>query len=91
MLQAVDVGVESIDNYESTISSARIVEIRELAKKLHGARILHLNATPYGGGVSELLRSELPLLRDLGLNVDWKVIFGDERFFNITKETLIKS
>jgi len=85
LLQAVDVGVESINNYESTIGSARIVEMRELAKKLHGARILHLNATPYGGGVSELLRSELPLLRDLGLNVDWKVIFGDERFFNITK------
>ena len=41
-----------------------------------GARILQVNATAYGGGVSELLRSAVPLLRDLGLDVDWKVIAG---------------
>ena len=52
---------------------------------LAGARILNVNATSYGGGVSELLRSSVPLLRDLGLTVDWKVIGGDEDFFHATK------
>src|SRR5829696_6012555 len=28
-----------------------------------GARVLHLNATPYGGGVAEILRSEVPDLK----------------------------
>ena len=55
------------------------------AERLRGARILHLNATPYGGGVSELLRSGVPLLADLGLDVDWQVITGDEPFFRVTK------
>jgi len=85
MLQTVDVGIESLKNYNSIIKPERLRELRKLANELNGARILHLNATPYGGGVSELLRSELPLLRDLGLKADWKVIFGDEKFFTITK------
>ena len=85
MLQTVDVGIESLDNYRSLVTEEKVEEIMKLARELNGARILHLNATPYGGGVSELLRSEIPILRDLGLHADWKVIFGDEEFFNITK------
>jgi trehalose synthase len=56
-----------------------------LAEPLRGARVLHLSATSYGGGVAELLRSEVPLLRDLGIAADWKIIAGDERFFSVTK------
>jgi len=85
VLQTIDVGVESLNNYRSLVTEEKVEEIRRLARELNGARILHLNATPYGGGVSELLRSEIPLLRDLGLHVDWKIIFGDERFFSVTK------
>ena len=47
---------------------------------------MRLNATPYGGGVAEeILRSEVPLLRDLGLAADWKTITGDASFFAVTK------
>src|SRR5690242_1135394 len=62
-----------------------MAELREHARALQGARILHVNATAYGGGVSELLRSSVPLLRDLGLVVDWKVIGGNPDFFHATK------
>jgi trehalose synthase len=62
-----------------------MAQLREHAKALKGARILHVNATAYGGGVSELLRSSVPLLRDLGLSVDWKVIGGNPGFFHATK------
>ena len=44
-----------------------------------------MSATPYGGGVAEILRSEIPLLRDLGLVADWKLISGDDAFFAVTK------
>ena len=47
--------------------------------------MLHINATPYGGGVSELLRSVVPLLNDQGLVADWRIISGDEPFFQVTK------
>ncbi|MBE0447886.1 MAG: glycosyltransferase, partial [Actinobacteria bacterium] len=42
-------------------------------------------ATTYGGGVSELLRSQVPLERALGLDSQWQVISGDEPFFRVTK------
>ncbi|MEE8472455.1 MAG: glycosyltransferase [Dehalococcoidia bacterium] len=85
MLQTVDVGIESLNSYCPVVSDEQIEDVRKLARELKGARILHLNATPYGGGVSELLRSVIPLLRDLGLRADWKIIFGDEQFFGVTK------
>ena len=47
--------------------------------------MLHVNATAYGGGVSELLRSTVPLLNDIGLVAHWQVIGGDDAFFNVTK------
>jgi trehalose synthase len=59
--------------------------VSHAARALRGARVLHLNATPYGGGVSELLRSVVPLLNDQGLVADWRIISGDEPFFQVTK------
>lgn len=85
MLEAVDVGTLCIDRYEVSAGRQAVEELRVLAEPLRGARVLHLNATPYGGGVAEILRSEIPLLRDLGLEADWKIITGDERFFAVTK------
>ncbi len=85
MLQKVAVGQWSLDAYEGIVPAPILAELREHARALEGARILNVNATSYGGGVSELLRSSIPLLRDLGLTVDWKVIGGDEGFFHATK------
>ena len=86
MLQHVAVGRWSLDAYRGrrarTPSSTGCASRRA---RLRGARILHVNATAYGGGVSELLRSSVPLLRDLGLTVDWKVIAGSQEFFRATK------
>lgn len=86
MLESVDVGVQCIDCYEVSAGRDAIDLLRALANRLEGARVLHLNATPYGGGVAEILRSEIPLLRDLGLNADWKIITGDQTFFSVTKK-----
>lgn len=85
MLQPVAVGRWSLDGYEGVAPDETIEALREQAARLAGARILNVNATPYGGGVSELLRSCLPLLNDLGLRTDWKVIAGNPTFFRATK------
>jgi trehalose synthase len=85
VLQKVAVGRWSLNAYEGIAPAPILTELREHARALQGARILHVNATSYGGGVSELLRSSVPLLRDLGLDVDWKVIGGDQDFFHATK------
>lgn len=86
MLQLVDVGSQSIDSYRRSAGRDAVLEVRDLASDLRGLRVLHVNATPYGGGVAEMLRSEIPLLRDLGIEADWRLIVGDEKFFSVTKD-----
>jgi trehalose synthase len=84
-LQRVDVGTQSLDSYRSSAGDEAIARLRELAAPLRGCRVLHLSATPFGGGVAEILRSEIPLLRDLGIDADWQIIRGNESFFRVTK------
>src|SRR5438105_3906188 len=86
MLRHVDVGKLSIARYRRLVEPELLDELHELVRPLRHARVLHLNATPYGGGVAELLRSEVALLRGLGIDAEWKVISGDDRFFQVTKE-----
>jgi trehalose synthase len=85
VLHNVSVGRWSLDAYRGIVPDPILERLCERAKALRGARVLHVNATSYGGGVSELLRSAVPLLRDLGLDVDWKVIGGRQDFFHATK------
>lgn len=85
MLQHVDVARASLERYEPIVGVETITELRALATPLRGARVAHINATPYGGGVSELLRSLVPLYRALGIMADWLVIAGQPAFFAVTK------
>ncbi|MGA7668976.1 MAG: glycosyltransferase [Nitrolancea sp.] len=85
MLQLVDVATASIEDYAPIVGIEVIDRLRTLAKDLKGARILHVNATAYGGGVSELLRSSVSIQRGLGLDVEWRVISGSQSFFEVTK------
>jgi len=84
-MRMVSVGNQQLASYRVSAGDAAIDVLHELASALRGVRVLHLSATPYGGGVAELLRSQVPLLRDLGLAVDWKLIAGDDAFFTVTK------
>jgi trehalose synthase len=86
MLQNVDVGERSIGAYRGVAPERILDDLVRRVAPLRGARVLQLNATPYGGGVAELLRSSVPLLNDLGLVADWKVINGDDAFFQVTKK-----
>jgi trehalose synthase len=85
MLQLVDVAPQDLASYEKVAGEAAIEELRQLARPLRGARIAHVNATSYGGGVSELLRSLVPLYRALDCEADWKVLGAETAFFEVTK------
>lgn len=71
--------------YRMLVGDELMDRIRELAGRLRGIRICHINSTAYGGGVAELLTRHLPVLRALGLEVDWRIIHGPNQFFTITK------
>ncbi|WP_340681422.1 glycosyltransferase [Amycolatopsis coloradensis] len=86
MLQTVDVGELSISAYRTVVPDQIMEPLAEVTNRLRGARVLHLSATPYGGGVSELLRSTVPLYNDLGIDATWKIISGRPPFFTVTKK-----
>jgi trehalose synthase len=85
MLQEVSLGQKSLADYTHIAGKQTIERIRELAEPMKGHRVLHVSATAFGGGVSEILYTIVPLMRDVGLDAHWHVIFGKEEFFNATK------
>jgi trehalose synthase len=85
VLQPVATGHKSLADYTHICGRELIEEIRELAEPLKGQRVVHVSATAFGGGVSEILYTLVPLMRDVGLDCEWQVIYGREEFFNATK------
>ncbi len=85
MLQEVALGHKSLADYTHLAGRGVVDEIRELAGPLEGKRVLHISATAFGGGVSEILYTLVPLMRDVGLDTSWQIIMGREEFFNATK------
>lgn len=85
MLPSVPTTPKSLEAYRPVIGDAAADEILALAAQLHGARVLHVNATAFGGGVAEILGTMVPLMCDIGLHADWQVIKGADEFFNVTK------
>jgi trehalose synthase len=61
--------------------------VSALAKKLKGRRILHINSTEKGGGVAEMLTSQIGLERGLGMDSRWIVLRpSSQEFFLVTKK-----
>jgi trehalose synthase len=85
MLERVPLLEKDLDAYREISGEEVVARIRELAEPLRGSRVLHINATAYGGGVAELLATHVPLLRSAGIDADWQVIRGSDDFFRITK------
>jgi trehalose synthase len=85
VLQEVALGSKSLADYTHLTGRGIVDEIRELAAPLEGKRVLHVSATAFGGGVSEILYTLVPLMRDVGLETSWQIIMGREEFFNATK------
>src|ERR687886_304010 len=85
MLQLVNVGHKSLADYATIATRGLMDEIRRLAEPLAGKRVVHLSATAFGGGVAEINYTLIPLMQDAGLEVEWRIIRGQEEFFNVTK------
>lgn len=77
--------------YEKELGSLIMDSLQSLTQNLRDTRVAHINATAYGGGVSELLHRQLPLMNQLGESVnfrsDWLVLnVKDLAFFEVTKK-----
>ena len=85
MQQRVNPGNKSLADYRSIVHRELYDEVVTLGERLRGKRVLHVSATSFGGGVAEILYTLVPLMRDVGLEAEWDIMFGSEPFFNVTK------
>jgi trehalose synthase len=72
-------------DYDKVVGPDVVEELKILASHVAGRSIKMVNSTAVGGGVAEMLRRVVPLLNELGLQVEWEIIKGDDAFFEITK------
>lgn len=75
----------SLLDYIPSAGEDAVERLREAARPLRGARVLHMSSTAFGGGVAELLPTQIAILRDLDIEVDWQLIEGSDDFFAVTK------
>ena len=86
MLPPVNVGHKSLSDYATILGRGLVGEIQRLAEPLEGKRVLHLSATAFGGGVAEINYTLVPLMQSVGLDTEWRIIHGEDEFFNVTKK-----
>ena len=71
MFATLSVGTRSIEEYRDVVGDAAVDELLALAEPLRGKRVLHLSS-PLIEIARGLLQDTVPLLMDLGLNVQWQ-------------------
>ena len=75
----------NLDAYAPIVGPGEINDIRRLAGYLKGRRVQQINSTFSGGGVAEILYRLIPLMNEVGLDVNWDVVDGEQPFFEVTK------
>ncbi|HLJ81923.1 MAG TPA: glycosyltransferase [Ktedonobacterales bacterium] len=84
-MQKVTLSTKSLSDYAPVVGDDVIAELERLARPLRGARVVHISSTAYGGGVAEMLHTLVPLMRNAGLDAEWRIISGNDEFFGVTK------
>lgn len=74
-----------LQDYQEVAGPGVIEELRVLADRVAGRKMQHLNSTPVGAGVAEILIRLVPLLREPGVEASWDVIKGDQAFYSVTR------
>jgi len=65
-----------LKDYEPLAGSNAVSQLKQLARDLVGAKVVHVNSTKAGGGVAEILG---------GLDTSWEIVQGHSEYFQVTK------
>ena len=67
-----------LGDYAPAAGAEALERVRAAAEPLRGARVAHVSVAGAGGRVPELLGALLPLAADVGIRVEWQVLFGGD-------------
>ncbi len=83
---ALSPGASLLERYAAEAGLDAVDQLRQIAAQLSGLRVVHVNSTPRGGGVAEILNWMIPLMRELGMDASWEVLeVPNPEFFTATK------
>ncbi len=75
----------TLEDHRPIVGDEVVAEIYRKAAVLQGRRVIHVNSTYQSGGVAEMILSLVPLMNDVGIETEWKILTGHGDFFTITK------
>jgi trehalose synthase len=88
-LTHVEIKPKSLDGLTSIVDRPFLdrftAQMCDTASRLNGRKVWNINSTAEGGGVAEMLGTLLPYCAELGWDIRWSVMFGDDDFFEVTK------
>ncbi|MBI3624499.1 glycosyltransferase [Candidatus Saccharibacteria bacterium] len=85
MFHRVETASRKLKAYHGLIDDELYEEIVQLARRIRGIRILHINSTSTRGGIPEILGNEVPLLNDLGAKAAWQTFDVPNDVYALTK------
>jgi trehalose synthase len=77
--------IRHVDDFREPAGDHAVERLRDVAAPLKGSRLVHVSSTAFGGGVAELLPTQVALLHDLGIDAQWQLLEGSPDFFAVTK------
>jgi len=85
MIQPAETKTINLVDYKNLIGEEKYKEILLFANQLKGLRVLHINTTT-DGGVGEILKTLIPLLKNAGVDTSWYIFEKNTDFFKVSKE-----
>ncbi len=77
--------MEKLTKLAEIVGTDVVEQLFQLSHWLKDVTVVHVNSTREGGGVAEILRNLVSLMRELGIDAHWEVIEGTPEFFQCTK------
>jgi trehalose synthase len=77
--------LRELEQYRVVAPKGTIDFLQRLSDLVQGKRFLHISAVRYGGGMAEILRRLVPIMKALGVEARWEVIAGTQEFTAVTR------
>jgi trehalose synthase len=77
--------IREVEEYREVAPKGTIDFLYRLSELVQRKRFLHVNAVRYGGGMAEILRRLVPVMKAMGIDARWEVIAGTQEFADVTR------
>ncbi len=77
--------IRELEQYREVAPKGTIDFLHRLSDLVQGKRFLHISAVRYGGGMVEILRRLVPIMKAMGIEARWEVLAGTQEFSDVTR------